>query len=438
MNPDEWLVFLAEKLQRERLRVKNLKCWIDGDSPIPTGSKKLRAAYSDFQRKARTNFAELVVDAAADRMQLDGFQVGDSEKDDDELRRIIRKTHLTAKANDIHRDMLGLSASYAFVGGEKDDAYITCESPLSAITEVDPLRRESTRAALKVWVDQIKKVEYASILTPGLVTVFERELLGNSSLGLSQGWRKNSESKSIFRDAVPVFTFNNKGGKGEFEPHLDLLERINYGVLQRLVIITMQAYRQRAVKVANTNPVDESGSPVDIADQFRDAGAGAMWVVPHDTDIWESQVTDIRPLLDSVHKDLAKFAAVTGTPLPMLAPDSANQSAEGASFTREGLTFRVKDRLSRVAPAWDCVGQAALAVSRGVDFGDVPEVRAVFAPVEAQSLSERAAAAAAAVGAGVPWRERMRILGYSGDEIDRMEIERISERLEFGIPDASS
>ena len=64
---------------------------------------------------------------------------------------------------------------------------------------------------------------------------------------------------------------------------------------------------------------------------------------------------DLTPVLESVKADVRDFAAVTRTPLSYLFPDAAQGSAEGASLTREGLIFKVKDRMGQAGEAYEAV-----------------------------------------------------------------------------------
>jgi hypothetical protein len=81
-----------------------------------------------------------------------------------------------------------------------------------------------------------------------------------------------------------------------------------------------------------------------------EAAPDALWRVPAGTTFWESNPADITGILAAVRDDVKEFAAMTDTPLHLITPDAANQSAEGASLMREGLVFKVKDRRARMNP----------------------------------------------------------------------------------------
>src|SRR5690606_14672608 len=146
-------------------------------------------------------------------------------------------------------------------------------------------------------------------------------------------------------------------GRGEFERHLAILDRINYTILSRLEIATLQAFRQRAIK-GDLPRKDAQGNLIDYDDIFS-ADPGALWMVPATADIWESGQVDLGPIRSAVRDDVQDLAAVTRTPLFYLTPEATNGSAEGASLAREGLVFKAADRLAETTAPWARVMQLA-------------------------------------------------------------------------------
>ena len=82
----------------------------------------------------------------------------------------------------------------------------------------------------------------------------------------SAGWQPRGSSPSGI-DVVPIVQFLNRGGVGEFELVTDLLDRINWVTLQRLLIIAMQAFRQRALS-GELPETDENGDLIDYEAMF--------------------------------------------------------------------------------------------------------------------------------------------------------------------------
>jgi hypothetical protein len=205
--------------------------------------------------------------------------------------------------------------------------------------------------------------------------------------------------------------------------HLDHLDRINHMLLQRMVIATMQAFRQRAVR-GNLPELDDAGNPIDYNDLFV-ADPGAMWQLPEGVEIWESGQVDLGPILQSVKDDVQQLAAVTFTPQHYLIPEASRSSgsAEGAQLSREGLVFKTEDRIARASIGWKQVMSLAFRLLGDDARADLNALEPIWAPAERLTLSERADAAIKATD--VPWRAKMAELwGFDPEQIDRMEADR--------------
>lgn len=430
LSPDQWLARLTKAMDDRADRLALLRSYLEGDAPLPEGAEGCRDAYKDFQKKARTNFGELAVEAVTDRLIPAGFALPDSEGDDDTLRAIVKRNRLMIGVADAIRDMVGLSHGYLMVSEESPRrALVTYERPEQTITEQSAYRPDQVRAGLKVYRDEIDGFDVAKLHLPGIVHTYYRELRDDSGfdrrlIRVQNDWTYAGSEETGLR-FVPIFPFVNRGGLGEFETHTDVLDRINWDILQRLVITAMQAYRQRATK-GDLPPEDEQGNEIDYAEMFK-PGPGALWQLPEGVELWESQQVDLTSILSATKDDITHFAAVTRTPMSVMMPDGANQSAEGASFAKEGLVFKAADRRDRANAALARALGAALAIERG-ESDVIDDVEVSWLPVERQSLAERADAATKAQD--LPWRTRMTdIWQFSADRVDDMESERAADAL---------
>lgn len=439
-SPGWWLRRLSTKLGEKQAGIAHLRDYMTGNAPLPEGAEGCREAYRRFQALGRTNFSELVVEAVAERMIPQGFRTGaeGDELGDTEARRIWNGNNLDIIAPDVHSDMLGLRNGYVIVGPPDEDdpdkmPVITHEDPASIITEHDPRRPQKIIAALKIFRDDVTGRGFAYLYLPGEVFVATAAVADTQSVPSvdvgSWDWDTQLSGKlpAGFEKVIPVARFRNRGDLGEFETHLDLLNRINYGVLQRLVITAMQAYRQRATK-GDLPEADEDGNPVDYGEIFR-PGPGSLWQLPEGVELWESQSTDLTPVLSAVKDDIRDLGAVTRTPMSMLLPDGANQTAEGAAFAREGLVFKAKDRIKRASFGWNTVMSLAFRFKGDTARANMLDLETLWQPPEHLTLSERADAASKAQQ-DFPWRSRMsEIWGMSPEAIARMEAERVNDAM---------
>jgi hypothetical protein len=430
---DEWLPILLKRLDDRAPRVRQLRSYVNGDAPLPEMGENTREAWKKFQKKARTNWGELVVEALAERCVYSGVTVGDELSEDQTAREIVRRNRLVIQIGDLAREMFTTSVGYMIVGRDSfGRAVITAESPDYVYAAVDPLMPWKARAAVKVWRDVDEGHDYAYVWVKGYRAKYSRPIFDeeNKPILLANSGDWAPDSQETYTGELPVYVFENHGGTGEFETHTDVLDRINLGLLQRIVTVAMQAFKQRALK--GGLPQGDEGDDPDWAKIFEPA-PGALWDLPEGIDLWESQdsAQGILAMLAASKDDIRDFAAATRTPINTLLPDGANQSAEGAAFAREGLVFKAKDRIERLKVGLNEVIAAALRIEDS-SFDQTVEVS--FAPAENVSMTEKSAAAAQAVTGGVPWRTRMTdIYGYSADAVDRMELELASEALIGGL-----
>jgi Phage portal protein, SPP1 Gp6-like len=460
-----WLQRLQAKLNSRRPHLDRLDAYFRGDAPLPDGAgPNLRHAYADFQRKARTNWAQLVVESCRERMIPVAFRTaaGGDDNGDEVAGRIWRANGLAVESADVHRTMLSLGDAYVIVGDldpETGQPVITAEDPRQVVTEHDPRQQRKVRAGLKLFRDDAGGRDLAYLYLPAesaggqarLRVAYREYIRPTAAAGAvpsgSWVWDGALQRRAVapgpdmtaweWDDTlsgqlpfpqVPVVRFRNLGGWGEFEHHLDLLDRLNHTILQRLVIVAVQAYRQRAVK-GSLPRTDDDGNDIDYRDLFT-ADPGALWELPDGVDLWESGQADLTPVLSSVRDDLQALAAVTRTPLHHLQPESANQSAEGASLSREGLVFKAEDRIARAGEAWAQVMSLAFRWLGDGERADLLGIEPMWASPDRYSLAERADAAVKAFAAGVPARTTWQyIWQFTPEQVAEMEQQRADDAL---------
>lgn len=441
-TPGWWLARLMGRLADKRAHYQRLDDYYDGRNSIPiASSKSVTDAYQRLMHVSRTNFAELVVEAVRERMMPVGFRTGaaNDENGDEMAWRIWLANHLQAGSQMVGTASLSMGMGYVIVGDidpELGVPLITPEDPREVIVETDPRNRRKGLAALKVFRDDVAGVDRAYVYLPGGQQRFVRLApMGDAevvSLDVG-GWEIDGpwEPDSVPHLRVVPFPNRPKLGReitrGEYETHISLLDRINYTVLQRVEVATLQAFRQRALKGGPTH--DEDGNEIDYDDIFA-MEPGAIWHLPETAELWESGQVDLGPIRMAIRDDVQDLAAVTRTPLFYLTPEAANGSAEGASLAREGLVFKTRDRIVEATESWSQAMSLAFRVMGDAVRADRVALEVIWASPENWSLSEKADAASKAMAGGLTWRKTMEeIWQFSPEEISQMEADRASEML---------
>lgn len=365
--------------------------------------------FRQFVRMGRLNFADLLVSSTGNRMGIRDFRTAaaDDELGDSVARDVMRANNLALVSRDVHDYMLALGDGYLMVtppDEERRMPLMTAETPLSTITAHNAATGK-VLAGLKMFRDEWDERDWAYLFLPG--ELFVAAMDGRSQIGGDRKFRFSPGSWSwqyeMFDDIpgghVPIIRFRNRRGVGEFEQHLDHLDRLNDKVFNEWWIGKINGFRQRAVK--NLPDRDEkTGNLIDYADMFV-SSPDALWQLPEDAEIWESSVVDVGPLVNSIQKDLQWLAAATSKPLQTLAPDAANQSATGASTMKEEHLYTIEDRRSRAQGGWASGMGMAFEFMGDLRRADATKIEPLWGPIERFTLDEKATAAQKA-GSSLP------------------------------------
>lgn len=457
LTPGWWMKHLADRMweQRRQRRIELLENWFEGKPPLPIpASPKVKDSFERFQKRSRTNFAELVVTSLRDRVIPVGLRSADRTVDADDAQdwELWQNALLDVTQAEVHRWAMTHGRTYVVVGpvdAETGAPTITHEPLSCAITEQDPVMPSRSLAGLKFKHDAVAQVDRLYLYLPGQIWLAQQPCEGagcarNFSPD-SWDWVERDATASgapivdglqtlppALSGSVLMVKFRGEHLNGVLWPHLDHFERINHGLLDRMAIAAMQAFRQRGIKGLPTHYPDDypdknlAGKEIDYDEIFVN-DPGAFWQLPDSADVWESAQVDLGPILNATKADITTLAAVTRTPMHMLDPDGVNQSAEGASLAREGQVFNAGTWIRLLSPSW------ARVVTLGTRWlgRSGPMIRpsqVLWMPPERYSLAERADAASKLTD--LPWRPKMiHILGFDPDEVDRMQTDRAADQV---------
>lgn len=418
---------MLKALGKRQAHLHLLERYYDGDAPLPEGAEGQSRAYRRFQKKARLNLAQLAVAAVRERMVIGGFRTGANadENGDNEARRLWKANHLDVHSADLHTNFLKFGEAYAIVGMPMGREYplVTVEDPRQVYAMTSPEDPSQVLAAVKVFSENGE--HYAYFYYSDEVVVFSKP--GETSAYDTDKWSLDEEHGGPNPlGECPVVKFTNADEKGEYEAFVDIIDRINHMILQRLIIATTAAFKQKWVK-GDFPTHDPDGNEIDYNGLFE-ASPGAMWVLPPEAELGELDQSSMQDIVTAVRADIQDFAAVTRTPMHYLSPDGANQSAEGAALAREGLVFKTEDRIARATVGWSKVMSLMFRWMGDEERANVLDLEPLWKPAERYSMSERADANTKFQD--VPFRSRMKLIGqFSPAEVAEMEMERAGEAL---------
>ncbi|MFE5309711.1 phage portal protein [Isoptericola sp. NPDC056605] len=449
-SPGWYLKRLADKLEKRRKAesaggggMDEMFARYEGDSPVPSSLKQAPESAQRFFKASRTAFAEMIVKAVKYPLRVQSVMtaVDNAATGDPEAWRLVKASGMKDESDDAHRLALVAGNGYAIVGMYGGRPRYTAEDPRQVVTLHDPVVQAERIAAGKFFHHDEDERDYAYLYRPGRVwrAFHDRKTASKEGARFSSSWEWDESAggeaglplPAGCEDLVPVFRYRNEEGIGEFQRHRDLLDRLDHMVLQGMTIATLQAFRQRGIKVENDKDLPDydpkTGERIDYNEVFA-ADPGALWKLPASAEIWESGAVDLTPVWTGVDKFIQQLSAVTFTPLAMFSPEGQNQSAAGAAFAREGRTFKIEDRQDRFGAVHAAALAALFLMSGDTERARAEDIEIVWRPAERYGLTEKADAAVKAKAADVPWETRMRdIWQYSPAQIDLMKTERADD-----------
>lgn len=448
-SPGWWFARLTTRLiTDQRPKVERLDALYRGEHELSTAfsNTEQRTAFQEFLGRAQSNYLALVVEAVIERMKVKGFSTGD-KANDDIVNREWQRAHLDADQGIVYRAMAATSLAYVIVGEHprksrpgKSVPLITIESAADVITEAYPDDRREQQAALKLWSDSFGLAR-ATLYLPGTIYRYRSDKVPNgnevlrllySTDSLKRDWSLVGEGERNKLGRVPVVPFTNRVSidgtcTGEFEDVIRIQNRINSTLLHRLIAEKYAVFRQMAV-LNLAFEEDENGDPVapDLP-----SSPGVAWLLQGENlAIWQGQQTSTADILKGVEADIRDLAAITRTPPHYLLNGIVNASGDALSAAETGLVSKVKERIDQAGESWEIVLRLVALVLGLTDLADEETpLRIIWADPMYRSLAELSDAVVKQSTAGVPWRTRMSVLGYSPEEIDRMEMERTQDAL---------
>lgn len=374
-TPDWWLLHLGRRLRKRQGQLAEWREYYQGRPPLPQGPAKAARAYLDFQKKSRTNFIELVVDASVHRLQVIGMADDEGEADDPAWA-WWQLNRLDAKQKQLYRAALSQSVAYVIVGRHPKDSsrpLVTMEHPREVITDTDPATGE-VRWALKAWFDDVLKVGKATLADDERLYHYESEGRG---LGWgSASWTLVSEETHTYgRPPVVPFECRPELGeepRAEFDGAMPVQDRINLGMLNRMTAERYSAFRQRYAtghKFEKQRDAEgrilqdpDTGLPV-VTNPFTPDPA-ALWVSERsEARFGEFSQTDLTGYLRSHEADILDLLITTHTPAYYYISQLINISADTVTALDGQHISKVLEHQAVFGEGWEDVAELAAVVT---------------------------------------------------------------------------
>jgi hypothetical protein len=424
----------ALKVLRDRKpRYQEYAGYYDGRHPLAFATNKFRGAFGALFEAFADNLCPAVVDAVADRLVVTGFDVEEgSEQAADDAWGVWLANRMDRRAGEVHLEVLKQGDAYVIVWPDADGRPTIYPNPAATVTvtydEEQPGRLAS---AAKVWATVDGTVR-ATLYYPDAIEKYATRrtwtLEAPSTAKAFEPYQPEGEEWPLKNPygRVPVFHLaNNAGigemGRSELRDVLPLQDALNKAHADRLVGMEYQALPQRWATGLEVPINPETGQPMP---PFI-PGADRVWTVG-DPDVKFGQfdsadLLQIGAVIDDMRMSIAR---VSSTPLHYMQLTTGNfPSGESLKTAEAKFLSKVKDRQSAFGNVWEDVLAFCLKISGGQDA----RLSALWQDPAPRSEREHAETVRIKREMGITEAQALRELGYSDEQIARMQTERTEE-----------
>lgn len=380
---------------------------------------------------AHVGYPRLYVDSVAERLELEGFRVGDNEEQDKDLWDWFVANDLDIESTLGHTDALVHGRAYVTIsmpdpaidiGVDPEVPLIRVEPPTALHAVIDPRTRKVQKAIRVVYDDQ-DQVKAATLYLPDQTISWIKDENGD--------WVPLGTPIKHGLMVVPVIPIANRTrlsdlyGSSEITPELRSITDAAARILMDMqATAEIMAVPQRLIFGAKPKEV---GVDPETGQKLFDAYiAGILAFEEENGKAMQFSAAELRNFVDALDALDKKAAAYTGLPPQYLSTSSDNPASADAIRASESRLVKSAERKCKIfGGAWEEVMRIAYRMVKGGDLP--PEMyrmetiwRDPSTPTYAAKMD--AASKAYANGAGFIPKKRARLdVGYSAVEIENME-----------------
>jgi hypothetical protein len=437
LSPDWWRDRLLEQHTHDRrVRDEMLRVY-NGVHPHPTAlTKRYAEQYLSLIRASRTPWGRMIVDTTAERLEFQGFRVGDGEPDG-ELWSLFKRASVDQHQRNIYRDSLATGTTYVSVWPTSDGSGVSImpESPLNVCHELEAGTTDTVAAAVKVWPDEVNQIWRCTLYLPDRVVEYQSKYIESDVVPWTAQWSEIRSMTNPFGQ-VPIVPFlcrrDTAGyGRSELIDLLPLFDRVELITADMLVASSFGAFRQRWATGLEI-PIDPTtGKEVE---PFR-AALDRLWISEDtETRFGSFDSTDMTPYIRAKDAVVAEIAAISRVPSSyFVQSELANPpSAQALEAAEANLISKVRERQMGYGRAWEQVVSLVLLAS-GDRRASESDIEVIWKDPRTRSESQVLDAASKMKAIGFPFDSIAEFVGYSPSEIARLRAQKVADALVAGL-----
>jgi hypothetical protein len=427
-SPLWWVHRLETRLDAKRKDYQRFDDYYEGKHPLGFATPKFREAFGALFSQFADNWCDLVVDAAEERLNVQGFRF-DKPEGDDVAWRIWQANQLDADSRIAHTEALVNGVSYATVWAGEDDntPSITIEHPMQMIVAHAAGNPRKRLAALKRFTDD-DGYERATLYLPDDIYRFRSRSKRGSRLvyvGETERWVDFATDDQDARidnpmGIVPVVPLVNRrrllnDGVSEISRVIPMQDGINKLVADMIVASEFGAAPQRWATGIEIPRDPKTGKPVPM---FENLVSRLMASENPNTQFGQFSQTDLQPFVSGIELLVQHIASQTRTPPHYFYLSGQFPSGESIKSAETGLVAKVVRKQGSFGEAWEEVIRLGFQV---IDDprSNVINAETIWGDPESRSESEHVDAVMKKKALGLDEELLWEELGLSPQQIKR-------------------
>lgn len=457
-SPEWWLRILHGRLVARRPHIQLCRDYYDGRHRLAFASKKFAETFGGLFGAFADNWCGLVVDASVERLQVQGFRVGELPDGDADAARIWQRNNADSESQ--------LAFTEAHVAGEciatvwydgNQQAEITWEPADAAIVAVNPKNRRHRLAGARFYLDE-EGYEHAELFLPEKVHLFRSKTVrtGSSIDPAAAAWEPDQLISGAVADGnttsmpnplgvVPMIPLTNNPRLwraaadctvgSEIQPIIPMQDAVNKLIADLIIASEAGAMPMRAV-TGYTPDRDPATNEVIPPPWVKDS---ARWAIIQDAagKFVSLPAADLGNFVAAIDTFVQHIASISRTPPHYLNASADRLSGESIKSAETGLVSKVRGKQR----SWDDPLEEIIRLAGKIDGIDhlagAIHCETIWGDPESRTESEHIDALLKKQALGVPLQQLWEEAPYTPEQIARFPAMQAQAALNdlFTIPE---
>jgi len=437
-----WRDRLVASLEQRRQRLNVFEDYYCGRHPLLFATEKFRKAFGLTLHELADNWMELIIAAVGERLNVEGFRLGESPKGDPAAWRIWQRNGLDAESEIGHTEALINGCAYGLAWWDEDNveqASITVEHPYQMIVAASPANPRKRVAALKKWQDDEGYLN-ATLYLPAEISKWRSRVKASDG-----GGKTTWEARQVVDEpwplenklgVVPVVPLVNhprllrRDGESELARAIPIQNAINKLVCDLLVGSEFYAFRARWATGLEIPEDPETGQEIDTLKMAFDR----VWTSKDPkAQFGEFGQSDLGNWVKSIEMFVQHMASQTATPPHRFYLGGQFPSGEALKSAESGLVAKARRRARHYGEGWEEIMRLAFLIE-GQDELAVTNSETIWGDFETRSETAHADYLVKLKALNVPDAQLWEDAGYSPTQIARFPELRAIADAEFTPP----